>query len=80
MITKFCLNLADKSSFAYSDLRFNHKTGSGFLFLPSLRTLRNYKSYIQPSRGFSPQAINYLANKTTNFFSSKRFVTICLLK
>ena len=29
MIIKFCLNLAAKSSSAYSDLRFDSKTGSG---------------------------------------------------
>ena len=45
MIRKFCLSLAAKYSSAYSVLRFD-KTGSGFLVLPSLRTLRDYKNYI----------------------------------
>ena len=69
MIIKFCLSLAAKSSSAYSDLRFVSKTGSGFLVLPSLRTLRDYKNYIHPLRGFNPQVINDLANKTSNFSS-----------
>ena len=52
MIIKFCLNLASKSSSAYSELRYNSKTGSGMLVLPSLRTLRDYRNYIRPTRGF----------------------------
>ena len=72
MIIKLCLNLAAKSLSAYSDLRFDSKTGSGFFVLPSLRTLRDYKKYIHPSRGFNPQIINDLANKTSNFSSFER--------
>ena len=48
MIIKYCLNLAAKSSSTYSDLRYDSKSGSGILFLPSLRTLRDYKNYIKP--------------------------------
>ena len=36
MVIKFCLNLAAKSSSAYSDLRYDSKTGSGILVLPCL--------------------------------------------
>ena len=43
MIIKYCLPLAAKSSSAYSDRRYNGRTGSGVLILPSLRTLRDYK-------------------------------------
>ena len=46
MILKFCLNLAAKSSSAYKDLRYDNKTGTGVLVLPSRRTLRDYKNYI----------------------------------
>ena len=53
MIIKYCLSLAAKSSSAYSDLRYNSRTGSGVLILPSLRTLRDYKNYIRPKRGFN---------------------------
>ena len=44
MVIKFCLSLATKSSSIYSDLRYDNKTGSGILVLPSLRTLRDYKT------------------------------------
>ena len=76
MIIRFCLNLAAKSSSAYSDLRYDPKTGNGFLVLPSLRTLRDYKNYIRPTRGFNPAVIKDLKQKTENFSSTERFVTI----
>ena len=41
IIIKYCLSLAAKSSSSYSDLRYNSRTGSGVLILPSLRTLRD---------------------------------------
>ena len=52
MIIKFCLNLAAKSSSAYKDLRYDKTTG--ILVLSRLRTLRGYKNYIRPIRGFNP--------------------------
>ena len=76
MIIKYCLNLAAKSSSAYSDLRYDSKTGSGILVLPSLRTLRDYRNYIHPTRGFNPAVINDLKHKTVNFSGPERFVTI----
>ena len=76
MIIKYCLNLAAKSSSVYSDLRYDSKTGNGILVLPSLRTLRDYKNYIHPTRGFNPAVINNLAKKTANFSGPERFVTI----
>ena len=76
MIIKFCLSLAAKSSSAYKDLRYNNKTGTGVLVLPSLRTLRNYKNYIRPTRGFNPDIVNELAKKTASFSETERYVTI----
>lgn len=76
MIIKFCLNLAAKSSSAYNDLRYDPKTGNGILVLPSSRTLRDYRNYIRPTRGFNPAIINALAKKTADFQSSERFVSI----
>ena len=67
MIIKFYLNLAAKSSSASTDLRYDKKTGDGILVLPSLRTLRDYKHYIHPTRGFNPAIINDLKLKTENF-------------
>ena len=44
MIIKYCLLLAAKSSSAYSDLRYNSRTGTGVLILPSLRAMRDNKN------------------------------------
>ena len=61
MIIKFCLNLVAKSPSAYKDFPYDNKTGTGVLVLPSLRTLRDYKNYIRPTRGFNPDIVNELA-------------------
>ena len=76
MIIKFCLNLAAKSSSAYKDLWYDSTTVTGILVLPSLRTLRDYKNYIRPTRGFNPEVINELAKKTVSFSEIKRYVTM----
>ena len=76
MIIKFCLNLAAKSNSAYNDLRYDAKTGNGFLILPSLRTLRDYRNYIHPTRGFNPAVVNDLKQKTVNFSGAERYITI----
>ena len=74
MVITFCLNLAAKSSSAYSDLRYDSKTGNGIFVLPSLRTLRDYKNYIKPIRGFNPAIITDLAKKNCWFFWTR---TLC---
>ena len=76
MVIKFCLSLAAKSSSIYSDLRYDNKTGSGILVLPSLRTLRDNKNYIRPKRGFDPDVLNDLSKKTKPFSPAERYVTI----
>ena len=76
MIIKFCLSLAAKSPSAYSDLRYDSKTDSGFLILPSLRTLRDYKNYIRPKRGFNDKVVEELKQKTAEFSDSERYVII----
>ena len=76
MIIKFCLSLAAKSSTAYSGLRYDSKTGSGILALPSLRTLRDYRNYIHPRQGFNPDVINDLSQRINGFSPAERFVTI----
>ena len=76
MIIKYCLSLAVKSSSAYNDLRYDSKTGSGVLALPSLRTLRNYKNYIRPTRGLNPKVLEDLAKKTSEFSDIEPYVII----
>ena len=67
------------SQSAYNDLRYDSKTGSGVLILPSSRTLRDYKNYIRPTRGFNPDVITDLAKKKNkNFTPHERFVTILI--
>ena len=76
MIIKFCLNLATESSSAYKDLRYDNKTETGVLVLPSLRTLRDYKNYIRPTREFNLDIVNELAKKIALFSEIERYVTI----
>ena len=76
MIIKYCLNLAAKSTAGYSELRYDSATGSGGLVLPSLRALRDYKNYIKPTRGFNPDVIKDLKQKTEDFSEQERYVTI----
>ena len=75
---KFRLNLAAKSSSAYKDLRYDSTTASDLIVLPGLRTLRHYKNYVKPTRGFNPQAINDLEKKTACFSEVERYLTILL--
>ena len=72
MIIKYRLSLAAKSSSAYSDLRYDSRTGSGVLILPCLRTLRDYKNYIRPKRGFNNEVVDELNKKTEIFSESER--------
>ena len=74
MVIKF--SRATKSPSTYADLRYNKITGSGVLVLPSLRTLRDYKNYIRPKKGFNPDVIKDLSEKTKPFSSAERYVTI----
>ena len=76
MIIKFYLNLAAKSSSAYKDLQYDSTTGAAILVLPALRTLRDYKNYIRPTRRFNPEVINELAKNTVSSSEIERYVTI----
>ena len=77
MIIKYCLGIYAKSPAAYEQLRYNEKEGSGVLVLPSQRTLRDYKNYIRPQRGFNDNVINELAIKTKEFTAAEKFVILC---
>ena len=44
MIICYCLSLAVKTRAVYDDIRYNEKTGTRFVMLPSSRHFRNYKS------------------------------------
>ena len=46
MIIRYCLGLAATSPAVYDEIRFDEKTNSGFVILPSRRRLRDYKKNI----------------------------------
>ena len=76
MVIKFCLGLYAKSPAAYQHLRYNEKEGTGVLVLPSQRTLRDYRNYIRPNRGFNTETIKDLSEKTKSFTPEERYVVI----
>eukprot|EP00112_Aurelia_sp_Birch-Aquarium-sp1_P016687 Seg3808.2 transcript_id=Seg3808.2/GoldUCD/mRNA.D3Y31 product="DNA transposase THAP9" pseudo=true protein_id=Seg3808.2/GoldUCD/D3Y31 len=78
MVIRFCLNLASKSPAAYEELRYNEKTQSGVLILPSQRTLRSYKNYIRPKQGFNKEIIEELCKKVENFADIERNVVVLI--
>ena len=41
-----------------------------------MRTLRDYKNYIRPARGFNPEVIKELAKKAVSFSETERYVPI----
>ena len=75
---KFRLNLAAKSSSAYKDLRYDSTTASDLIVLPGLRTLRHYKNYVKPTRGFNLDVINDLGKKAASISEIERYLTILL--
>ena len=78
MIIRYCLALCAKSSAAYDAIRYDEKSGTGFVVLPSRRRLRDYKNYIRPERGFNSKIIKELAAKIKDFGDSEKYVVILL--
>ena len=76
MVIKYCLSIAAKSPGAYEELRLNEKKGTGILVLPSKRTLRDYRNYIRPRRGFNDQVIADLQRRTGDFLPHERYVIV----
>lgn len=77
-IIRYCLSLQAKSASAYEDLRYNQKTGTGFLILPSQRRLRDFKNYIHPKRGFNKEIIAELCTKVEKFSDAEKYVVLLL--
>ena len=71
MTIRYCLSLAAKSPSAYKELQ-------EVLVLPCLRTLRDYKNYIRPKTGFSPEIIEELKNLTKNYNGHERYVSLLI--
>ena len=68
--------MASKSPSAYDDLRYDDKTDTGFLILPSRRRLRDYKNYIRPQRGFNPDIVQELKVMVRNYTDQERYITL----
>ena len=71
MIIRYCLSLYAKSSSTYEEIR-----NSGILRLPSTRTLKDYKNFIKPKRGFQKDIVNDLCSLTHSYSENQRFVTL----
>ena len=78
MIIRYCLGLASKSPSVYDDIRFDEKTQSGFLMLPSRRRLRDYKNFISPQQGFNSGVINVLSVMVQHFSKQERYSVIII--
>ena len=71
---KWCLNLKLLSTSAYHALRT-----SGFVTLPSERTLRDYTSYFSNQPGFMNEIDNQLfAEVSPSLPSSRRYISIII--
>ena len=71
MIICYCLSLAAKSPSCYEELR-----QSKILVLPSQRTLRDYRNYIRPTRGFQDSVVEELKALTDSYFDVQRYVVL----
>ena len=72
---KWCLNLKLMSSAAYHAMR-----SSGFITLPSERTLRGYTNYIKCVPGYQQEVVDMMRqeSKCDELPEAKRYVTILL--
>ena len=73
LIRFFCLSLCSKSSSVYEELR-----NSSVLVLPSSRTLRDYKNFIQPKTGFRKEILNDLSGLKSNFIGNQRYIAVLI--
>jgi len=71
MLIRYCLSLAAKSPSCYEESR-----NSNILVLPSQRTLRDYKSFVQPKREFQDHVLEELQSLTNMYFDVQRYVVL----
>ena len=71
LIIKCCLNLKLISSGAYHALR-----SSGFVTLPSERTLRDYTHYFKEKLGFQKEILAQLNTEVKNLQGFRRYVSL----
>ena len=75
MLIKLCLSLWSKFSSAYEELR-----NSNILVLPSSRTLRDYKSFLQPQTSFRNNILNDRTGLTSNFIHNQTYIAVLIDK
>ena len=78
MIIRYCFSFASKSAATYDDIRYNEKTGTGFVILPSRCRLHDYKNYIRPQRGFNKDIVNELPEKVKYFPDKEKFFVMLM--
>ena len=71
MTIRYCLSLASKSPSCYDELR-----ASDILRLPSRRTLKDYKNWVRPKRGFNSEVFDEVSDRASTFFGTQRYVLI----
>ena len=69
-----CLALQAKSAATYNEIRYDEKSGTGFVELPSQRRLQDYINYIHPKQGCNHEILNELKNKIKEFRDIERFL------
>ena len=77
-IIRYCLGLAAKSPAVYAEIRFDEKSQSGFVILPSRQRLRDYKNYIRPKQGFNKCIVFELKKILQNFSIIEKFVILLM--
>ena len=71
-------SISVKSASRYDDIRYDKKSGTGVLILPSKRPHKDYKNYIKLERGFNKNIINELKIKIKNFLDNEKFFVILM--
>ena len=74
VIVWYCLALQAKSAAAYNEIRYDEKSGNGFVELPSQRRLQDYINYIHPKQGCNHEILNELKNKIKEFRDIEPFL------
>ena len=62
---------------AYDEIRYDEKTGTGVLMLPSWR-LQDYKNYFKPQCDFKSRIANVLRNEIKSFLENEKFVLLLM--
>ena len=71
MVIRYCLSFVAKSPSCYDELK-----NSNILVLPSQRTLRDYKNFIRPKRGFQDHVVEELQSLTNMYFDAQHYVVL----